>query len=121
MANEPMQTLIENTTMQKYYNNEGEFLAYKIKPIEGYLLHDKNLDFPEFDEETMEETGVVFKGYSSAERTAWNNYEFTPVEMTDEQGNTVIAYGEREFFAVPANEVPENQTFNTGNNNHEVM
>lgn len=111
-------SLVPNTTMRKYINTEGDFVAYRIKPIEGYLLHDKNLDFPEVNWEEQMETGVILEGYSAAERSCGVNYDFENTTTID--GYT--AYGGREFFARPESEVPSNQIFGGGNEpEHEIM
>lgn len=107
-------TLVENTIMRKRINDTtGVPMTYRIEPIDGYVLHDRLLDIIEYGEVLNPETGEVelvevsrTKGYSTAEMSMGVNYDFTPVQLTDEQGNTVYAYGEREFFAVPQDEVP---------------
>ena len=66
----------ENTTMQAYYNSENVLRVYEIRPCEGYVLHSKGLDFPEFDEETMTETGVILEGYTRSVSTVPYNYDF---------------------------------------------
>ena len=66
----------ENTTMQAYYNSENVLRVYEISPCEGYVLHSKGLDFPEVDEETMTETGVILEGYTRLVTTVPYNYDF---------------------------------------------
>jgi hypothetical protein len=119
MAYEPITpSYVPNTIMRKYINdNSGEVIALRIKPIDGYLLHLKDLDIPEYDETLMEETGVILRGYSAAERSCGVNYDWENTTVID--GYT--AYGSREFFARPIDEVPENQIFGGRNNDHEVM
>ena len=115
-------SLIPNTTMQKWIM-DGVHKAYRIKPIVGYVLHANNLDEQLFDENTMESIGVKF-GYSPSGVyvTCGANYDFTAHTVIDENGNTYTAYGNRDFFAVPENTVPEDQIFGGGSNNdHEVM
>lgn len=99
-------TLIENTTMQKYINNQGVFRTYHITPVNGYVLHDKARDYTNIDEETMEE--VLVLGYTRGTATCAANYDFTT--------------NPREFYAVPESDVPdpENQIFSGGGGNHEV-
>lgn len=89
-------TLIENTTMQRVLNN-GVFNCYYITPNSGYVLHDKTYDQPAFDEETGEETGEVILGYRTSTASCPANYNFTT--------------NPREFFAVLASTVPEDQIF----------
>lgn len=112
-------SLIPNTVMrQRMDEATGEPMTYRIKPIEGYVLHDKQLEFPEIDMETGFETGVTYRGYSASEISCWHNYDFTNTTTID--GYT--AYGSREFFARPESEVPSNQIFGGGNEpEHEVM
>lgn len=99
-------TLIENTTMHKYINSAGEFKTYRIKANDGYVLHDKDLDTDEFDE-NFEPTGNVILGYTTGTCSCGANYDFT--------ANT------REFYAVLADTVPADQIFSGGNNDHEIM
>ena len=96
-------SLVPNTTMRKYINSNGVFTAYRIEPIEGYVLHDKLLDCDEFIEGTNETTGVVFLRYSTAEVSAEVNYNWENTTTID--GYT--AYGAREFFAITQEEYKE--------------
>lgn len=110
-------TLIPNTTMQKRLNN-GVQTTFIITPNDGYVMHDNAYDFPifdEFDNETM------VLGYRTTTASVAAAYDFSTTEMLDEAGNTVLAYGSRQFFTKPASDVPENQIFGGGDNNHEVM
>ena len=103
---ETTETLIPNTTMTKMINADtGILLAYNITPNDGYVLHDKELDHQELNPETMEPIGKVTLGYYPIARSCGTNYDFDNVTTID--GYT--AYGEREFFARPISEVPENQ------------
>lgn len=114
--------LIPNTIMEKGYA-DGIHKIYRIKPIADYVLHDNALDEPLFDENTMESIGVKF-GYSpsSVYVTCGANYDFTAHTVTDENGNTYTAYGNRDFFAIPESNVPADQIFGGGDNNdHETM
>ena len=117
MANEPIEpSLIPNTTMVKYINSSGRWVAIKITPNEGYCLHDKGYDYPIVDPETGEETGEIVRGYCAAVCSCGYNYDFTQTTIID--GYT--AYGISEYFARPISEVSSNQLFNNGND-HEVM
>ncbi len=114
-------TLIPNTTMQKMLSN-GAHRTYIITPIEGYVLRDKENDAPMIDEITGEIIGTKFC-YASMGASCGASYDFTPVQVTDENGVTHTAYGSREFFARPESEVPADQIFGGGedNNDHEIM
>ena len=87
---------IPNTVVKKMYK-DGVHLYYHIQAIEGYTLHDKVRDGADIDPITMEETKRL--GYTTDYTTCGANYDFTPVEIVDENGNTFTAYGEREFAA----------------------
>lgn len=103
-------TLIPNTVMQKKFF-DGVFRVYVIAPAEGYVVHDKEGDWPDPD---TDETILAFYrgGY-----TCGANYDFATTTVID--GYT--AYGPREFFAKPESEVPADQIFGGVNNDHEVM
>ena len=96
---------IPNTVMQKMYIG-GVHKAYSIKPILGYVLHDNTMDIEIRDESTMEVIGKEF-GYSpsTVDVTCGASYDFAEHTITDENGNTFVAYGNRDFFAVPEGEV----------------
>lgn len=96
MAREPMETLIENTTMQKFINSSGRHTQYIITPNSGYVLHDSRLDTPVFDE-NMEETGEVILGYTEGNVSVSVSYDFTANPYN--------------LYAVLRSEVPENQIF----------
>lgn len=112
MARKPVNpTLIPNTTMEKYINSSGRFIAYYIYPVEGYVLHDNAGAW------TDPNTGVGYEAYFTGYCTAGATYDFATSTTVD--GYT--AYGSRKFFARPANEVPGDQIFGGVNNDHEVM
>jgi len=117
---DPMDTLIPNTTMVKGINEEGIHKNYRIYPNDGYVLHDNAADGIDYENEE-----AVVRRYSSGTCSCGAAYDFSTTEITvpDINGNNVIvtAYGEREFFAFPANLVPdpENNIYG-GGNNHEV-
>jgi hypothetical protein len=111
-------TLIPNTTMQKKLN-DGVFLVYAITPNEGYVLHDNAYDFSEPDPETG---GIIpLIGYRTTTATCAAAYDFSTAEMVDEAGNTVLAYGSRQFYTKLASDVPADQIFGGGDNEQEVM
>lgn len=99
-------SLIENTTMEKGINGEGEHKTYLITPVDGYVLHDKGYDTPVLDPITYEETGEIKLGYRTSTASCAASYDFTA--------------NPREFYAVPADSVPADQIFG-GGNDHEVM
>ena len=108
-------TLIPNTTMVLGVVN-GVPRAYEITPNEGYVLHDSARDWYETDD-PANEVGVLTRGYTTGTASCAASYDFNTVTMID--GYTAV--GSREFFARPASEVPDNQIFGVGNNDHEVM
>ena len=109
-----VEPIIPNTTMRKAVFN-GVERSYEITPISGYVLHGKTRDWTDTDPETGEET--FYRGYSRSSATVGINYDFN--NTTEIEGYT--AYGFLEIFARPESEVPENQIFGGGNNDHEVM
>lgn len=115
-------TLIPNTTMQKVFM-DGVHKAYYITPIAGYVLHGKNRDWEDTDEEGN--VIAVHQGFSRTMASCLANYDFTPltVTYTDANGNlaSVTAYGaQREFYAVPEDSVPADHIFGVGSD-HEIM
>ena len=103
-------SFIENTTMKQFISDiTNELVSYRIYPNEGYVLHDNSYDQPVYDEEMGEETGEIMLGYIPypAFVTVGYNYDFTA--------------NPREIYAVPQDTVPENQIFNNGEPDHEVM
>ncbi len=111
---ETMETLIPNAVMRKRLT-DGVVRGYLIRPAEGYLLHDNAYDRFAYDEETYEPIGIESFGYRSTEGSVGYNYDFTPVEMQDETGATVTAYGSRQFFCKPIAEVGEGAEIFGGN------
>lgn len=113
-------SLIPNTDMQKMYI-DGVHKVYVIAPIDGYVLHDAATNEEEIDPDTLEPTGRIIFRYASGSASCGANYDFTPLQVTDENGVTHTAYGaQREFFARPESEVPADQIYG-GGNDHEVM
>lgn len=116
-------SLIPNTTMQKYINNDGIHLVYRITPVSGYVIHDKGRDWQDTDDDGN--VLAEYQGFTRAATSCPASYDFTPVTVNHVDGNgnivPVTAYGaQREFYTVPESEAPENQIF-SGGNNHEVM
>lgn len=96
------QTLIPNTIMKKIFI-DNIHKAYSIQPLNGYVLHDNTMDIDIIDEITFEIIGKKF-GYSpsNVDVTCGVNYDFISHIITDENGNICTAYGDRDFFTVPA-------------------
>ena len=111
-------SLIPNTTMQKRFI-DGVHKQYIVEAVDGYVLHDNGGD-------GIDLQGNIVYRYSAQSSSCGANYDFSSTEMTipDINGNmvTVTAYGSREFFAFPANLVPdpENNIYG-GGGDHEVM
>lgn len=108
MAHVVVTPVFENTTMEAYYNSSNVLRTYYIAPVEGYVLHAKRYDTEVYDDEGNP-TGEILLGYIPypASITVGYNYNF---ETNPEN-----------IFAVPADTVPENQIFNNGEPEHEVM
>lgn len=93
---------------------------YYVTPNEGYVMHDKNYDTDEVDENYMP-TGNIILGYRPTTASIHINRDLSERTMLDENGNTVTAYTEREFFCKLRTEVPENQIFGVDGPEHEIM
>ena len=107
MAHISVTPIYENTTMEAYYNSSNVLRSYYIAPVEGYALHASRYDFEEFDEETGEPTGNIIEGFTTYSITVGFNYDF---ETNPEN-----------IYAKPIDDIPENQIFNNGQPEHEVM
>lgn len=117
-------SLVPNTTMKKLYR-DGVHAQYRLTPVDGYVLHVKARDWTEPNPENMEEE-ILYRGYTAGNATCAASYDFTPVASSyvDRDGNIVpvTAYGAvSEFYAIPETNVPADQIFGGGNNDHEVM
>lgn len=119
---------VPNTTLREKLR-DGELYYYEIKAESGYLLHDKDLDVPEVDENYME-TGNIIPWFTGGGTSVRLDYDYTTTtqgeyKYTDENGNEitmpVTMIGAREFYTVPSNVVPSNQVLGGGDNDHEVM
>lgn len=97
MAYIDVKPIIPNTTMQKYINNDGVERTFRITPNEGYVLHDTQYDYPIIDKSTMQEIGTGL-GYVGAVVSVEIDYDFLTHKMTDESGNTVTVYGDRNLY-----------------------
>ena len=119
---------VPNTTLREYLR-DGVLYSYVIAPTEGYLLHDKDLDMPEYDENLGTETGNIIPWFTGVTTNMRPDYDFTNTTQgtyytyTDENGMEitipVTMIGEREFYTVPTNIVPYDQILGGGGNNHE--
>lgn len=97
-------TPIENAIVEKGFSN-GVHKIYRVQSASGYVLHDNRLDYIEGNPETMEETLKL--GYTGQTVSCRYDYDFTANPF--------------EFYAVPIDDVPENQIFGGGDNDHEIM
>lgn len=98
---------LENITVEKAFYNDVH-RSYRLRPNEGYVMHDKLCDVTVIDEETLIPTGEILPGYIWSYASVGANYDFVT--------------NPREFYAALETDVPENQIFGGGNNNdHEVM
>ena len=124
---ESIDSFVPNATMRKRFNN-GLFTHYMIKPVAGYAMHDIGYDtireeavVDEYGNPVYDDYGIPMVseapvlGYRTTEGAVGHDYDWTPVEMLDEAGNTVTAYGERQFFCKPIDEVPADQIFGVTN------
>lgn len=103
-------TLIPNTTIRKLFK-DGVHISYFINPIDGYVLRDKENDCEEYDPNTHIPTGRILFSYVYGSCTCGANYDFSPVQVTDENGVHYTAYGGREFFASLVDEVNPERVF----------
>lgn len=111
-------TLVPNTTMRKRINDTtGALMTYRIAPNDGFVLHDNRYDFHNNYDDEGNITGDIQLGYTTGEVSCPPTYDFTTTTTV----NGVTAYGDREFFAIPVTDVPENQIFGGTNNDHEII
>lgn len=75
-----------DNTLSEAREKTGEIVSYRIRPIEGYKLHEISLDENVIDDEGNE-TGETRKGFTTSYVTAGANYDFEK--------------NEREIYAVP--------------------
>ena len=99
-------SLIPNTVMQKRFF-DGVHKQYVFYPAEGYVVHDNTCDYTAPDEITGEEIPVL--GHKIGECSCGANYDFTTTQVTAVNGQVVTAYGSREFYAIPASEVQQDE------------
>lgn len=97
--------IVPNTTMQIYTNSSGVDTQYKITPISGYVLHNKGRDRTTYDSQGNVVSHTL--GFTTAATSCFIDYDFTTHEITLANGETVTVYGEKEFFTVPIEDLPE--------------
>lgn len=68
-------TKVANTITEQFVKDNGERTFYKIKPVAGYKLHTKELDYDEYDEQGRFLENK--KGYTSVFTTCPTNYNFS--------------------------------------------
>lgn len=85
-----IEPLIENTICEACETSRGAGY-HKVRPAEGYKLHEKGLDMPVFDEKTGRETNKIERGYTTG---------FTTVSIDYDWGTNP-----RQIYAVPIDTV----------------
>lgn len=70
-----IEPLIKNTVCEAR-EKDGEVISYRIRPKDGYKLHEITLDEKVIDEEMGNETGEVRKGFTKSYVTAGAGYDF---------------------------------------------
>lgn len=70
-----IEPLLDNTICEAR-EKDGKIVSYRIRPAEGYKLHEVTLDESIVDEESDIETGEVKKGYTTSYITAGADYDF---------------------------------------------
>ena len=70
---------IENTLFEARTTENGKIISYRIRPAEGYKLHESTLDESVLDEHGYE-TGEIKKGYTESYVTAGADYDFVKNE-----------------------------------------
>ena len=88
--------IIDNTMMRKMIV-DGIHKTTRIAPVEGYVLHDNNLDDKVFDEESRIPTVEIVLGYKEGKISVGHNYDF--------------AENPRELYTVLRSDVPEGRIF----------
>lgn len=130
MARINVPSVVDNATMQAYYNSSNVLKSYYIYPNEGYAVHSTAYDTYARDPETDEDTDVILPGFIPYPSFvgAEADYDFTVVvndvyTYTDENNIEVSIpiskVGAKEIYCIPVGTIPENQIFNNGND-HEV-
>ena len=92
---EPMDTLMENTTMEKVFVNDVHRL-YEITPNAGYVLHDNRLDYYDSYNDEDNPIGEPVLGFQTGTASCTiaqfeaNTFEFYVVLDTDVPENSYI-------------------------------
>lgn len=96
---------IENATVRKMISN-GVHKQYYIQANEGYILHDKELDFERVINFETYETELVL-GFTTALCSCFHTYDWDT--------------NPREFYCVSNDgTIPSDQIFAGANNDHEI-
>ena len=104
---------VPNTTLREKLR-DGELYYYEIKAEKGYLLHDRDLDIYDYDDEGNQ-TGLIETWFTGGGTSVVKNYDFTTLtpgeyKYTDETGIekiiSVTMMGSRGFYTVPSSIVP---------------
>lgn len=74
-----IEPLIDNTICEAR-EIDGKVISYRIRPADGYKLHEVTLDEKVIDEESGAETGEVKKGFTTSYITAGVDYDFVKNE-----------------------------------------
>lgn len=77
---------LKDSTLCEAREKNGEIVSYRIRPADGYKLHEITLDETVIDE-NENETGETKPGFTTSYITAGANYDFEK--------------NEREIYAVP--------------------
>ncbi len=70
-----IETKLENIIFEAREEN-GKILSYRIRPAEGYKLHEITLDENVYDEVTRQPTDKVKLGFTKSYVTAGAEYDF---------------------------------------------
>lgn len=98
-----IEPLVPNTICEAREQG-GKVISYRIRPAEGYKLHEITLDESVINEVTHEETGKKKLGFTKAYITASGSYDFVKNEREiyavseDAEEEIVDAYGNQEVI-----------------------
>lgn len=100
LIREPMEnSLVANTTMNRMISN-GIHNGYEIQAIDGYVLHDKRVDYENMDGDTV-------LSYKTGSTTVGVDYDFENVVAGVDCGVSVLKVGMFEFYAIPIALIPD--------------
>ncbi len=74
-----IEPLLENTVCEAR-KIENRVISYRIRPAEGFKLHEITLDEKVVEEENGVETGEIRKGFTKSYITAGADYDFVKNE-----------------------------------------